>query len=628
MGTALGELLARDRHEVFGLRRRPDGLPAAIRPLAADLSRPETLRALPPGIDLVFYTAAASAGDDDAYRAAYVDGLRHVLEALSARPPRRVLFTSSTGVYAQQDGEWVDEDSPTEPDQFSGKRLLEGEALLAASEIESVVLRLGGIYGPGRTRLIESVRSGRATVRRDPPVFTNRIHRDDCAGALAHLAFLSAPAACYLGVDSEPAEQAEMLTWLAKRLGVEAPRELAPDEVAAPALPGASARRGGSNKRCRNDRLLASGYRFRFPSYREGYDAVLRGMGLMLAALVLLLSPAAVAEEASPVPAAQAAATKPPPAWKTDLYADHPLVGVIWDVRAGKGISPAELVRRLSSERFVLLGERHDQPDHHRLQAWIVGELVGAGRRPAVAFEMLDTSQDEALRAYLSGPAPDAAGFGPAVAWGRSGWPDWSLYQPIAEAALEGGLEIRSANLGRDETAALSRGGVAALDPQRARQLRLESPLSEAERAAIESEIVEGHCGHAPAEALPRMVAVQRARDAQMALSLRAAAAEADGAVLVGGNGHVRRDHGVPARLREQDPAASATSVAILEVVRGEEDAARYARASGPSDADERASARGPALFDYIWFTPRLDDEDACEKFRRQLEGMQPTPRG
>jgi uncharacterized iron-regulated protein/nucleoside-diphosphate-sugar epimerase len=623
VGTALGEQLARHGHEVFGLRRRPDGLPDAIRPLAADLSRPETLRALPPRIDLVFYTAAASAGDDDAYRAAYVDGVRHLLEALSARPPRRVLFTSSTGVYAQQDGEWVDEDSPTEPDGFSGKRLLEGEALLAGSDIESVVLRLGGIYGPGRTRLIESVRSGRATVRRAPPVFTNRIHRDDCAGALAHLAFLPAPAACYLGVDSEPAEQAEMLAWMAQRLGVAPPREVGPDEAAAPTLPGAGTRRGGSNKRCRNDRLLASGYRFRFPSYREGYDAVLRGMGLVLAALLLLISPAALADEVRPVPAAEAAGTKPPPAWQTKLYADHPLVGVVWDVRAGEPISPAELVGRLSQQRFVLIGERHDQPDHHRLQAWIVGELVRAGRRPSVALEMLDASQDEALGAYLSGPAPQAAGLGPALAWEKSGWPAWSLYQPIAEAALGGGLEIRSANLGRDDTARLSRGGVAALDPERARQLQLGSPLPEAERAAIEREIVEGHCGHAPAEALPRMIAVQRARDAQMALSLRAAAAEADGAVLIAGNGHVRRDHGVPARLREQDPAASATSVAILEVVRGDEDAARYALASGPSDGDESPSARGPALFDYIWFTPRVDDEDACEKFRRQLEGMQ-----
>ncbi len=611
MGTALGEVLAAAGHEVFALRRRPEGLPASLHPVAADLSQPESLRGLPGGLDVVFYTAAAGGGGEAAYRAAYVDGVRHLLDALAAHPPRRLLLTSSTGVYAQADGEWIDEESPTTPTHFSGRRLLEGEQLLAASGLDCVVLRLGGIYGPGRTRLIESVRSGSARIRRGPPTFTNRIHRDDCAGALAHLAALENPARVYLGVDHEPADEAVVLRWLAERLGVPPPL---PEEIdvekAARMSAGADdgTWRARSNKRCRNARLVASGYRFRFPSFREGYDAMLRGMGLLLALMLFGLSLPAGAEV--PVPPARATDSKPAPAppWQTRLHADHPLVGVVWDVAAGKPIAPAELARRLSRERFVLLGERHDQPDHHALQAWLVAALAARGRRPVVAFEMFDRSQEEALQRHLAASPRDAAGIGAAVGWERSGWPDWPLYQPIAEAALNAGIPVVSANLGREETRALSRGGAAALDPALALRLGLAAPLPEAQRAAMEAEIVEGHCGHAPGHVLGAMVEVQRARDAHMAAALRTAAAAHDGAVLIAGNGHLRRDHAVPARLLEQDPGARAVSVAILEVIPGEDDPAEYAGT--------------PARYDYLWFTPRLDDEDACEKFKSALEGL------
>jgi nucleoside-diphosphate-sugar epimerase/uncharacterized iron-regulated protein len=600
VGTALGQALAAAGHEVFALRRRPEGLPDSLHPVAADLSQPESLRGLPGGIDVVFYTAAAGGGGEAAYRAAYVDGVRHLLDSLAAHPPRRLLFTSSTGVYAQADGEWIDEESPTTPTHFSGRRLLEGEQLLAASGLDCVVLRLGGIYGPGRTRLVESVRRGSARIRRGPPAFTNRIHRDDCAGALAHLASLENPARVYLGVDDEPTDEAEVLRWLAERLGVPPPPpeevDVEKDEVAS-AGGDDGTRRTRSNKRCRNARLLASGYRFRFPSFREGYDAVLRSMGLLLAMGLLALAPPARATD-----------SKPPPPWQTRLHADHPLVGVVWDVAAGAPIAPDELARRLSRERFVLLGERHDQPDHHALQAWLVAALAARGRRPAVAFEMFDSSQEDALQRHLAASPRDAAGIGAAVGWERSGWPDWPLYRPIAEAALDASVPVVSANLGREETRALSRGGAAALDPALALRLGLAAPLPEAQRAAMEAEIVEGHCGHAPGHALGAMVEVQRARDAHMAAALRTAAAAHDGAVLIAGNGHLRRDHAVPARLLEQDPGARAVSVAILEVIPGVDDPGEYAGT--------------PALYDYLWFTPRLDDEDACEKFKSALEGL------
>jgi len=265
VGTALGLLLASDGHEVFGLRRRPEHLPERIHRLRGDLADPSTLRILPPRIELVAYTAAADASDDAAYRRAYVEGVRNLLGALAEAnaPVRRLLYTSSTGVYGQADGSWVDETSPAKPTAFSGRRVLEGERLVLASGLPAVVLRLAGIYGPGRTRLIDRVRTGSATCSDGPPRWTNRIHRDDCAGAAGHLLALPDPDRIWLGVDDEPADECAVLDWLAGQVGVPPPRR-----TAAGAGP-------QTNKRCSNRKLVASGYALRYPTFREGYAAVL-----------------------------------------------------------------------------------------------------------------------------------------------------------------------------------------------------------------------------------------------------------------------------------------------------------------------------------------------------------------
>jgi nucleoside-diphosphate-sugar epimerase len=217
----------------------------------------------------VFYTAAPNGADDAAYRAIYVDGLRHLLEALvrQQQSPRRVLLTSSTAVYAQAAGEWVNETSPTEPTHFTGRCVLEGEKVLLNGPFPATVLRFGGIYGPGRTSLLERVRQGLAPCRDGPPLYTNRIHRDDCAGALQHLMTLPQPDAIYIGVDHEAADQCDVVRWLAARLGALPPR--------VEASSGTDSRRSRTNKRCRNDKLVASGYVFRYPTFREGYAALL-----------------------------------------------------------------------------------------------------------------------------------------------------------------------------------------------------------------------------------------------------------------------------------------------------------------------------------------------------------------
>lgn len=264
VGTALGLRLASQGEEVWGLRRHPDPLPAALHAFAADLTRPESLVGLPGDLEHLVYIAAADEFSDGAYRRAYVEGLENLLRALQGRAvPRRLIFVSSTSVYAQANGEWVDEASPAQPRRFSGQRLREGEERALGAGIAATVVRFGGIYGPGRGNLMRRVLAG-ADCQATPPLYTNRIHRDDCAGVLHHLLQLEAPAPLYLAVDDEPAPQCVVMTWLAEQLGVPGPAHRNADEG-----------RPRGNKRCRNRRLRDSGYQFEYPSYREGYAALL-----------------------------------------------------------------------------------------------------------------------------------------------------------------------------------------------------------------------------------------------------------------------------------------------------------------------------------------------------------------
>ena len=280
VGSALGERLASEGHTVFGLRRNPSKLPETITPVEADLMSPgagaasSALRAaLPANLDFVFYTVSPAGSTDEAYRAAYVEGPRNLLDALAAGQDgiRRIIFVSSTGVYAQSGGEWVDEDSPTRPESFSGKRLLEGEQLVLGgtghsgeppeNSFPGTVLRLAGIYGPGRGRMVERLLEGAG----DPEGYTNRIRLEDCAGALRHLMLLEDPEPVYIGSDYDPAERRVVREWLARRVGTNPP-EVAGD---------AAGNRRGTSKRCSNRRLVGSGYVFRYPTFREGFEDLL-----------------------------------------------------------------------------------------------------------------------------------------------------------------------------------------------------------------------------------------------------------------------------------------------------------------------------------------------------------------
>lgn len=280
LGTEAGLRFAAAGHRVVGWRRSAEKLPGEIEGVSADL----TSANLPPvssDTSAVVIAVAAESSTEAAYRAAYVDGLANVLRALDRDDvrPRRVLFVSSTAVYGDADGGWVTEDTTPAPGGFSGRIILEAEELLhrhfEGTDTDTVVLRLGGIYGPGRTRLIDQVRSGSAATPAEAR-YTNRIHRDDAAAAIVHLCSMEGtPHPAYLGVDNHPAEMGEVLRFLAEELGL-------PHPPAAPREPEASAGQAGrgGNKRCSNQRLRDTGFEFSYPTYREGYRAILEGKGV------------------------------------------------------------------------------------------------------------------------------------------------------------------------------------------------------------------------------------------------------------------------------------------------------------------------------------------------------------
>lgn len=268
IGSRLALQLLPHGWTVYGLRRSTGQLPSGVIGVTGDLFDARLPEQWPDGqIDYLVYCATPSERNEAGYRAAYVDGLRHVLDWARQRGqrPKRLLFVSSSSVYGQQQGEWIDETSPTEASGFSGQIMLQAEQVALHSGFPASVVRLTGIYGPGRSDLMNRVRQG-YSVAVDPPLYGNRIHADDAAGLLAFLLQADARSVpledCYIGVDDAPDPLAEVVEWMRQRLSVTEWSEES------------SIRRAGS-KRCGNARAKALGWTPRYPSYREGYEAML-----------------------------------------------------------------------------------------------------------------------------------------------------------------------------------------------------------------------------------------------------------------------------------------------------------------------------------------------------------------
>ncbi|MGE0321618.1 MAG: NAD-dependent epimerase/dehydratase family protein [Polyangiaceae bacterium] len=270
-GSALAKQALEAGHAVWGVRRGTT-FPRGVRGLSLDLAGPQAdLTPLPLEVDSIVYAVGADAHDPTSYERAYVDGLSRVVEryrgALEARRTR-LLFTSSTAVFAES-AAWLDESSPAEAQTFSAQVLRRAELL--AQQAGGSVLRLGGIYGPQRASLVGRIQRGEISAESAPTRYTNRIHRDDVAGALLHLCERQAIAPLYLGVDEDPAPLGEVVKWLTEQL---TQRGLLTTQPIAPAV-AASRRRQVASKRCSSKLLRDHGYRFRFPTFREGYAELL-----------------------------------------------------------------------------------------------------------------------------------------------------------------------------------------------------------------------------------------------------------------------------------------------------------------------------------------------------------------
>ena len=264
LGCELGRRLIERGYVVTGVRRSDQSLPYGIQTIQADVTDAQScqvLQAIHPQI--LVYCVAAHASTDESYQAHYVDGLRNVLNSVSKSQLQRVFFVSSTRVYGQATDDILDETIEAIPSDFGGERLLQGEHLLQSLACDATVLRLSGIYGPGRPRMIRL--AGDVASWPASNTWSNRIHRDDAAGFICFLIQCvlqqQTIADCYIVTDHQPTSQHEVLRWIAQQLGVDT------HAVTVTAVTG--------GKRLSGARMQASGFEFLYSTYRQGYASLL-----------------------------------------------------------------------------------------------------------------------------------------------------------------------------------------------------------------------------------------------------------------------------------------------------------------------------------------------------------------
>lgn len=296
---------------------------------------------------------------------------------------------------------------------------------------------------------------------------------------------------------------------------------------------------------------------------------------------------------------------------------DAPIV----DVASRRVIGEATLVDAVAHVRFRMLGELHDDPEHHAIRARLIGEIARRGVHPAVVFEQFDLEHDAALVAAQTIGATSEA-IASAGRLDRKGWA-WPMHAPIIAAALAAHLPIRAGNLSRSAITALTRAGSGeggrAPEPRWLARLRA-APWSAAQARTLHGEIVESHCSMLPADIVPRLVEGERMRDAAMAQALVDAATD-DGAILIAGDGHARANLGVPVYLHAPGlPGANAKSISVGFV---ESDTPPGTPVALDEHAVGQLVADHPG-FDYLWVTPRIARADPCAEFPSQSI---PSPR-
>lgn len=287
---------------------------------------------------------------------------------------------------------------------------------------------------------------------------------------------------------------------------------------------------------------------------------------------------------------------------------DHPLAGAIVDLRSQRLVNEAALEAAIDEASIVLLGDSHGNRDQHRLQARLIramGETVSG-----VVFEAIPADRQEAVVEHLRLHPADVAGLGRAIDWDETVWPDWSLYEPVAAAALAVHAQIVAGDLPRAAVSALMADGVPPLDQALIERTGFAQPLAPEAEDQLLALLDELHCGLAPPEMLRALLTLQRSRAALMADRLKAFKGhdkKPAKSVLIAGTGHVRRDWGVPHYLRHAAPGAVVLSIAFLEV-------------------DKRMTELPLDLpYDFVWFTPRRQPVgfDPCDAYHEQLNQLE-----
>ncbi|SFB72841.1 Nucleoside-diphosphate-sugar epimerase [Halobiforma haloterrestris] len=280
VGLELGRQIVERGHDAVGVRRSDAGIDAiesaGFEAVRADITDPEGLESVP-DVDAVVFAASSGGRGPDAAREIYVEGLRTAIEAFGEREnaPERLVYTSSTGVLGDHEGDWVDEGTPIEPTTEKTEVLAEAERI--ARELppehgfEGTVARYAGLYGPDRYRL-ERYLEGPVTEG-----YLNMVHRDDAAGAVRYLLEEDlARGDVVQVVDDEPVEKWTFADWLAEQCGrPEPPKRTKDERLAEDDLSAAARRRILTSKRCDNAKLRALGYEFAYPTFREGYRAAI-----------------------------------------------------------------------------------------------------------------------------------------------------------------------------------------------------------------------------------------------------------------------------------------------------------------------------------------------------------------
>jgi len=274
----------------------------------------------------------------------------------------------------------------------------------------------------------------------------------------------------------------------------------------------------------------------------------------------------------------------PLPQWQGSERLDHPELGVILELRSGRQLRAAELVNELAGAPRVLIGEQHDNPDHHALQLWLLQALEQRRDQGSLLLEMLEPSQQPAVtrtrQQLAAGSEP--ASLAESLAW-QEGWP-WALYGDLVGHAVRKGYPLLAANLDRQEVMGIFR-SPPPLSGRASNQSTVHQRLIE--------QLRESHCGMLGDDRLPGMLAVQLQRDRRMAEVLLQAPQPA---LLLAGNFHVRRDLGVPLHL--QDLERDAQEKVVLLIPAGQ-----------PVDAH---------MADYVWFTAAPPEQDYCARFRQR----------